>query len=92
MLVFCALSSLTARAAAQDLTAAERLRVDDWYRKTSDRTGDGEWGIAIGTMGGRVLWSVNSELELIPAGPDGEGACAWTRREARSRAGPRPRR
>ncbi len=67
MLVFCALSSLTARAAAQDLTAAERLRVDDWYRKTSDRTGDGEWGIAIGTMGGRVLWSVNSELQLIPA-------------------------
>src|SRR3954465_11169744 len=67
MLVFCALSSLTARAAAQDLTAAERLRVDDWYRKTSDRTTDGEWGIAIGTMGGRVLWSVNSELQLIPA-------------------------
>lgn len=67
MLVFCALSSLTARVAAQDLTAAERLRVDDWYRKTSDRTGDGEWGIAIGTMGGRVLWSVNSELQLIPA-------------------------
>ncbi len=67
MLVFCALSSLTARAAAQDLTAAERLWVDDWYRKTSDRTGDGEWGIAIGTMGGRVLWSVNSELQLIPA-------------------------
>jgi serine-type D-Ala-D-Ala carboxypeptidase/endopeptidase (penicillin-binding protein 4) len=66
-LVFCALSSLTAQVAAQDLTAAERLRVDDWYRKTSDRTGDGEWGIAIGTMGGRVLWSVNSELPLIPA-------------------------
>jgi D-alanyl-D-alanine carboxypeptidase/D-alanyl-D-alanine-endopeptidase (penicillin-binding protein 4) len=67
MLVFCALSSLTAQVAAQDLTAAERLRVDDWYRKTSDRTGDGEWGIAIGTMAGRVLWSVNSELQLIPA-------------------------
>ncbi|HSJ76139.1 MAG TPA: D-alanyl-D-alanine carboxypeptidase, partial [Gemmatimonadales bacterium] len=66
-LAFCALSSLTARVEAQDLTAAERLRVDDWYRKTSDRTADGEWGIAIGTMGGRVLWSVNSELQLIPA-------------------------
>lgn len=66
-LAFCALSSLTARVAAQDLTAVERLGVDDWYRKTSDRTGDGEWGIAIGTMGGRVLWSVNSELLLIPA-------------------------
>jgi serine-type D-Ala-D-Ala carboxypeptidase/endopeptidase (penicillin-binding protein 4) len=66
-LAFCALSSLTGRVAAQDLTPAERLRVDDWYRKTSDRTTDGEWGIAIGTMGGRVLWSVNSELQLIPA-------------------------
>ncbi len=66
-LAFCALSSLTARVAAQDLTAVERLGVDDWYRKTSDRTGDGEWGIAIGTMGGRVLWSVNSQLLLIPA-------------------------
>jgi len=66
-LAFCALSSLTPALAAQDLTPAERLRVDDWYRKTSDRTSDGEWGIAIGTMGGRVLWSVNSELELIPA-------------------------
>src|SRR5215218_7411016 len=66
-LAFCALSSLTPALAAQDLTPAERLRVDDWYRKASDRTSDGEWGIAIGTMGGRVLWSVNSELELIPA-------------------------
>ncbi len=61
-LAFCALTSLAPTLAAQDLTPAERLRVDDWYRKTSDRTGDGEWGIAIGTMGGRVLWSVNSEL------------------------------
>src|SRR3954464_419961 len=64
---FCALSSLPATLAAQDFTAVERLKVDDWYRKTSDRTTDGEWGIAIGTMGGRVLWSVNSELQLIPA-------------------------
>jgi serine-type D-Ala-D-Ala carboxypeptidase/endopeptidase (penicillin-binding protein 4) len=66
-LAFCALSSLTPALAAQDLTPAERLRVDDWYRKTSDRTSDGQWGIAIGTIGGRVLWSVNAELELIPA-------------------------
>jgi len=66
-LAFYAWSGLTATLAAQDLTPAERLRVDDWYQKTSDRTADGEWGIAIGTMGGRVLWSVNSELELIPA-------------------------
>src|SRR3954464_695095 len=64
---FCALSSLPATLTAQDLTPVERLKVDDWYRKTSDRTADGEWGIAIGTMSGQVLWSSNPELELIPA-------------------------
>src|SRR3954451_22157784 len=64
---FCALSSLPATLTAQDLTPVERLKVDDWYRKTSGRTADGEWGIAIGTIGGRVLWSVNSEQQLIPA-------------------------
>jgi D-alanyl-D-alanine carboxypeptidase/D-alanyl-D-alanine-endopeptidase (penicillin-binding protein 4) len=56
-----------ANLAAQDLTPVERAGVEDWYRRTATRTGDGEWGIAIGTMGGRVLWSVNPELELIPA-------------------------
>lgn len=59
--------ALAGNLAAQELTPAERARVDDWFRRTSQRTSDGEWGIAIGTMGGRVLWSMNSELELIPA-------------------------
>src|SRR3954468_23068589 len=54
-------------AAAQELTSQELARMDDWYRRTSGRTGDGEWGVAIGTMGGRILWSLNPELELIPA-------------------------
>jgi D-alanyl-D-alanine carboxypeptidase/D-alanyl-D-alanine-endopeptidase (penicillin-binding protein 4) len=53
--------------AAQDLTPAELVRVEDWFRRTLQRTGDGEWGIAIGTMDGRILWSLNPELELIPA-------------------------
>jgi serine-type D-Ala-D-Ala carboxypeptidase/endopeptidase (penicillin-binding protein 4) len=53
--------------AAQQLTPAERDRVDDWFRRTSVRTPDGQWGVSIGTMDGRVLWSANSELELIPA-------------------------
>jgi D-alanyl-D-alanine carboxypeptidase/D-alanyl-D-alanine-endopeptidase (penicillin-binding protein 4) len=53
--------------AAQDLTPTERTLVEEWFRRTAERTGDGEWGIAVGTMGGRVLWSVNPELELIPA-------------------------
>jgi D-alanyl-D-alanine carboxypeptidase/D-alanyl-D-alanine-endopeptidase (penicillin-binding protein 4) len=68
-LVILALSSVATggNVAAQDLTPAERLRVEDWFRRTAERTGDGEWGIAIGTMSGRVLWSLNPELELIPA-------------------------
>jgi D-alanyl-D-alanine carboxypeptidase/D-alanyl-D-alanine-endopeptidase (penicillin-binding protein 4) len=52
---------------AQELSAEELGRVEDWYRRTSERTGDGEWGIAIGSMQGRVLWSLNPELEMIPA-------------------------
>ncbi len=54
-------------AAAQELTSQELARVDDWYRRTLGRTGDGQWGMAIGTMDGRILWSLNPELELIPA-------------------------
>jgi D-alanyl-D-alanine carboxypeptidase/D-alanyl-D-alanine-endopeptidase (penicillin-binding protein 4) len=53
--------------AAQQLTSAERQKVQDWYVRTVERTGDGQWGVAIGTMDGRVLWSLNPELELIPA-------------------------
>src|SRR5215208_1087200 len=53
--------------AAQVLTPSELARVDDWYRRTMERTGDGQWGIAIGSMDGRVLWSLSPELELIPA-------------------------
>jgi D-alanyl-D-alanine carboxypeptidase/D-alanyl-D-alanine-endopeptidase (penicillin-binding protein 4) len=53
--------------AGQGLTSAEGNRIDDWFRRAFARTPDGQWAIAIGTMDGRVLWSVNSELELIPA-------------------------
>jgi PBP4 family serine-type D-alanyl-D-alanine carboxypeptidase len=53
--------------AAQELSRIERAQVDEWFRRTSERTGDGQWGVAVGTMSGRVLWSVNPELELIPA-------------------------
>jgi D-alanyl-D-alanine carboxypeptidase/D-alanyl-D-alanine-endopeptidase (penicillin-binding protein 4) len=58
----------TARSlSAQQLTPAERHRIDEWFRRTSARTPDGQWGIVLGTMDGRVLWSMNPELELIPA-------------------------
>jgi serine-type D-Ala-D-Ala carboxypeptidase/endopeptidase (penicillin-binding protein 4) len=58
---------LLPRLAAQELTTSERAQVEDWYRRAHERTADGQWGIAIGTMSGRVLWSINPELELIPA-------------------------
>jgi D-alanyl-D-alanine carboxypeptidase/D-alanyl-D-alanine-endopeptidase (penicillin-binding protein 4) len=68
-LVIASLSGLTTagKIAAQELSPPELVRVEDWFRRTAERTGDGEWGIAIGTIGGRVLWSANPELELIPA-------------------------
>jgi D-alanyl-D-alanine carboxypeptidase/D-alanyl-D-alanine-endopeptidase (penicillin-binding protein 4) len=68
---------------AQELSTQERERVDDWFRRASSRTPDGQWGIAIGTMDGRMLWSVNSELELIPAST----AKLFTLGFARARAG-----
>ncbi|HET6779176.1 MAG TPA: D-alanyl-D-alanine carboxypeptidase, partial [Gemmatimonadales bacterium] len=53
--------------AAQNLSPLELSKVDEWFRGTTARTGDGQWGIAIGTMDGRVLWSANPHQELIPA-------------------------
>jgi serine-type D-Ala-D-Ala carboxypeptidase/endopeptidase (penicillin-binding protein 4) len=69
LVIFSALAGLTPAGilAAQVLTSNELTQVDDWYRRTTARTGAGVWGIAIGTMSGKVLWSSNPELELIPA-------------------------
>src|SRR5688572_19723519 len=44
--------------AAQSLSPAELAAVEEWFRRTSARAAGGEWGVAIGTMDGRVLWSV----------------------------------
>jgi serine-type D-Ala-D-Ala carboxypeptidase/endopeptidase (penicillin-binding protein 4) len=52
---------------AQELTPKERESLEAWYRRTADRTGKGEWGVAVATMDGRVLWSMSPELALIPA-------------------------
>jgi D-alanyl-D-alanine carboxypeptidase/D-alanyl-D-alanine-endopeptidase (penicillin-binding protein 4) len=52
---------------AQALSPAERASLDDWYRRTAERTGRGEWGVAVGTMDGRILWSLSPEAALIPA-------------------------
>ena len=54
-------------AQAQSLAPKEREALEAWYRRTAERTGHGEWGVAIGTMDGRVLWSMSPELALIPA-------------------------
>ncbi len=52
---------------AQTLTPSELARVEDWFQRTSARTGNGQWGVAIGNMDGRILWSANAHQELIPA-------------------------
>jgi serine-type D-Ala-D-Ala carboxypeptidase/endopeptidase (penicillin-binding protein 4) len=57
----------SAQAAAQSLTPKELKALADWYRRTEERTRGGEWGVVIGTMDGRVLWSVSPELALVPA-------------------------
>jgi serine-type D-Ala-D-Ala carboxypeptidase/endopeptidase (penicillin-binding protein 4) len=55
-------------ASAQTLTMVDRAALEAWYHRTVERTGPGgEWGVAIGTMDGRILWSVSPELALIPA-------------------------
>jgi serine-type D-Ala-D-Ala carboxypeptidase/endopeptidase (penicillin-binding protein 4) len=51
---------------AQGLSPREVSGLDDWYRRVQGRTA-GDWGIAIGSMDGRVLWSVSPDQELIPA-------------------------
>ena len=62
-----AVAVLCLPAQAQSLTPKELEALQAWYRRTADRTGNGEWGAAVGTMDGRVLWSVSPELALIPA-------------------------
>src|SRR6476646_1746309 len=54
-------------ARAQSLAPKEVEALEAWYRRTADRTRNGEWGVAIGTMDGRILWSMSPELALVPA-------------------------
>ena len=62
-----AVPSRPRRLAAQASRRRSGRRSTAWYRRTADRTGHGEWGVAVGTMDGRVLWSMSPELALIPA-------------------------
>jgi D-alanyl-D-alanine carboxypeptidase/D-alanyl-D-alanine-endopeptidase (penicillin-binding protein 4) len=67
IVVSCLLGATAAPALAQELSARERAELAAWYGRATERTHGGQWGISIGTMDGRVLWSVSPELELIPA-------------------------
>jgi D-alanyl-D-alanine carboxypeptidase/D-alanyl-D-alanine-endopeptidase (penicillin-binding protein 4) len=68
LLVLLGISGACSSAAfAQALSAREVTDLNQWFTRTSARTPGGQWGITIGTMDGRVLWSVSPELELIPA-------------------------
>ena len=73
--------------AAQTLSPAERASLEDWYRRAVERTGRGEWGVAVGTMDGRILWSVSPEAALIPAST----AKVFTTGFTRARVGGRSR-
>jgi D-alanyl-D-alanine carboxypeptidase/D-alanyl-D-alanine-endopeptidase (penicillin-binding protein 4) len=41
-------------------------RMVEWF-ETANRTAPGEWGIAIADQSGRMLWSMNPDLSLMPA-------------------------
>jgi len=67
LMVFLCLSAASAMpAAAQTLSPRERAELEAWYVRTTTRTG-GQWGISIGTMDGRLLWSASPDVDLIPA-------------------------
>ena len=80
---------------AYDHMEGRRFRHAQFRRWRYDRDPESctyeQLGAADRVRPGRRPGRPRPELELIPAGPDGEGACAWTRR-GRGRAGPRPRR
>ena len=67
LVVFVLGSAVSRNLAAQALSPGELAAVEEWFRRTASRTVGGEWGVAIGTMDGRVLWSVDPHRELIPA-------------------------
>jgi D-alanyl-D-alanine carboxypeptidase/D-alanyl-D-alanine-endopeptidase (penicillin-binding protein 4) len=60
-------SAAPASLSAQTLPPKEREALDEWYRRTVERTPGGVWGIAVASMDGRILWSASPELELVPA-------------------------
>lgn len=54
------------RASAQAFGPDLARALDDWYAR-SQRVAPGQWGVAVATASGRVLWSANPESQLVPA-------------------------
>jgi len=62
-----ALGALSPRSAAAQAISADLARsLDDWYAR-SQRVAPGQWGVAVATSTGRVLWSANPQTQLVPA-------------------------
>jgi len=55
-----------AQAVAQAIPADLARSLDDWYAR-SQRVARGQWGVAIATTSGKLLWSANAETPLVPA-------------------------
>ena len=55
-----------AQAVAQAIPADLARSLDDWYAR-SQRVARGQWGVAIATTSGKVLWSANAGTPLVPA-------------------------
>ncbi|MCI0354560.1 MAG: D-alanyl-D-alanine carboxypeptidase/D-alanyl-D-alanine-endopeptidase [Acidobacteria bacterium] len=72
---------------AQTLTPGQRVRIADWYG-TAQNQAPGLWGVAIADAEGRILWSAQPELSLVPAST----TKVFTTGFARSRVGSGARR
>ncbi len=53
-------------AAAQTESDWLSERMTEWYQ-TASRKAPGQWGIAVGDPSGKILWSVNPTVALVPA-------------------------
>jgi serine-type D-Ala-D-Ala carboxypeptidase/endopeptidase (penicillin-binding protein 4) len=59
-------AGVPARAHGQSLPQALKSRLESWYR-SARRSASGTWGIAVADQTGEILWSVNPDVQLIPA-------------------------
>jgi serine-type D-Ala-D-Ala carboxypeptidase/endopeptidase (penicillin-binding protein 4) len=60
------IAATTAPAAAQTIPAETARAVEAWYAQ-AQRSAPGQWGVAILTADGRLVWAANPNEPLIPA-------------------------